>query len=182
MNRCKSVWRPLLLGAVLMLVLVGAAGAVPTERPSALSIQRKLTIAASDFYVTDETTQYDNYGLYLVTHQDSSNRVFIAPVDFATPRPVTVDKLELHAYDNNSSGHITITLYRAAPSNGVEVQMAYLDTGVLFTDAANPRTWQTASISPNVKYLGHDTYLWVTISDDTSLILYGATIYYRVGT
>jgi hypothetical protein len=182
MSRPQNAWRPLLLGAVLMLVLVGAAGAVPTAGPSALGIQRKLTIAASDFYPKDHLTQYNNNGIYLFTSQDSNDRVFIAPVDFPTPRPVTVDKVQLHAYDNNSGGRITIQLYRAAPSTGVEVQMAGLDTGVAFVDpAGTPRTWQTTSISPNVKYQGHDTYLWLVISDDTNLALYGATIYYRVG-
>jgi hypothetical protein len=183
MSRPQNAWRPLLLGAVLMLVLVGVAGAVPTAGPSALGIQRKLTIAAADFYPQSHGTQYWNAGVFLESYVDSTDVHFIAPVDFPTPRPVTVDKVQLHAYDNNSGGRITIRLYRPAPSNGIEAEMAYIDTGVAFVDpAGNPRTWQTTSISPNVKYQGHDTYLWATISDDDNLTLYGATIYYRVGT
>jgi hypothetical protein len=183
MSRTTKWWTPMALGAVLMLILVGVAGAVPTEKPSALGIQRKLTITAADFYPKDHLTEYNNDGFYLYTLQDSNDRVFIAPVDFPTPRPVTVDKVQLHAYDNNSSGRITIRLYRPAPATGIEAEMAYIDTGVAFVDpAGTPRTWQTTSISPNVKYQGHDTYLWAAISDDTSLWLYGVTIYYRVGT
>jgi hypothetical protein len=182
MSRTTKWWTPMALGAVLMLVLVGAAGAVPTERPSALGIQRKLTITAADFYPNKHTVQYWNSGCYLDSLLNGDEAYFAAPVDFPTPRPVTVDKVQLHAYDNNSDHHIRMDLFRAAPSTGIQALMARIDTGVQFTDVTYPRTWQDTTIDANVKYQGHDTYLWLMISDDTDLRFYGATIYYRVGT
>jgi hypothetical protein len=176
-----NAWRPMLLGALLTLVLVGVAGAVPLHQPGAATIERKLTIAAADFYPQSHTAQYSNYGNWLRSYLDNTDVYFIAPVDFPTPRPVTVDKLELHAYDDNNAGRITITLNRDSPSGGAQVEMAYLDTGYAFVDPAGPRTWQDTTITNAVKYQGHDTYLWARITDDTNLYLYGATIYYHVG-
>jgi hypothetical protein len=181
MSRTTKWWTPMALGAVLMLVLVGVAGAVPIERPSALGVQRKLTIAAADFYPSTHTVQYSNGGFTLWSAVDEQEVSFIAPVDFPTPRPVTVDKVELLARDNNNQDYMVMTLWRAAPSHASTASMAQLSTGVEFA-YPGVHTWQTTTIGHNVKWPGHDTYLWVTISDDTDLTLYGATIYYRVGT
>ena len=87
----------------------------------------------------------------------------------------------LHAYDDNTVHEILMYLYRAAPSKPDAVIMASVWTGTTFADPA-VRTWEDTTIAFNVKYQGHDTYLEATITDDTSLRLYGATIYYRVGT
>jgi hypothetical protein len=181
MKLAKSMWRPMLLGAVVTLVLVGAAGATPTEKPSALSSQRKLVLTAADFYPVDNTVQYTNLGDWLATTANATEEAFLGPVDFPTYTRVRVDKVELYAFDNNSSGRITLTLYRDKPSTASEVSMTHIDTGVNFADTTDPRTWQTTAITPNVVYSANDTYLYITIDDDTNLYFYGVTIYYRVG-
>jgi hypothetical protein len=181
MKRPQNAWRPLLLGAVLMLVLVGVAGAVPTERPSALSAQKKLTITAADFYPCSHTEQYHNDGYTLRSEVDDDWVCFIAPVDFPTPRPVTVDKVQLHAADNNNQAQIILNLWRAAPSHASAAPMAAVSTGVEFADLSL-HTWEDTTIGYNVKWPGHDTYLQAFIYDNDYLTLYGVTIYYRVGT
>jgi hypothetical protein len=73
--------------------------------------------------------------------------------------------------------------YRGKPSRGTGKVMASIDTGAAFADpTTNPRTWQTTAISPNTAYSANNTYLDVIITDDTELLLYGVTVYYRVGT
>jgi hypothetical protein len=181
MTRLQNVWRPLLLGAVLMAILVGVVGAVPTEKPSALSTQRQLVIGAGDFYPTDNDAQYFDGGLYLNTTADSTYTEFVAPVDFLAPFWVTVDKLELFALDNNNGGYISASLYLSKPSKGTEQMMASVDTGWDFADPTEPRTWSTTAISPNIKNPANDTYVYLQISDDTDLVVYGVRIWYRVG-
>jgi hypothetical protein len=73
--------------------------------------------------------------------------------------------------------------YCDKPSRGTGKVMASIDAGAAFADpATKPRTWQTTAISPNIVYSANNTYLDVVITDDTELLLYGVTIYYRVGT
>jgi hypothetical protein len=181
MKPAKSTWKPLLLGAVLALVLVGVAGATPTGSPSSLSGQRKLVIGAADFYPTTNTQQYFTNGLVLYTTANAVSEYFLAPVDFPAHGRVQVDKVEFYAYDNNSSANMAIALVRAKPSIGTNNSMALIDTGISFADPTYPRTWQTTAISPKVVYSANDTFLSLLITDDTNLRLYGATIYYRVG-
>ena len=181
MNRLQNAWRPLLLGLVLMSVLVGVAGAVPTDQPSALSSQRQLVISAADFYPRNDDQDYDNNGNYLSSNANLSDQVFLAPVDFPAPNWVTLDKVELFAYDNNNAGDIIATIYLSKPSQGSEQYIATLDTGFAFADATDPRTWQTTAISPNVKNPANDLYVWLTITDNDALDVYGVRIWYRVG-
>ena len=181
MNRLHDAWKPLLLGAVLMLVLVGVAGAVPTQKPSALSSQRQLVVSAADFYPYSDDIDYYNNGNWLHSNASFSTGYFLAPVDFPAPNWVTIDKFELFAYDNNDSGHILAYLYLSKPATGTQQVIASIDTGYAFADSTVPRTWQTTTISPNVKNPANDLYVWLGISDDTSLDVYGVRIWYRVG-
>jgi len=182
MNRLHNPWRPMLLGALLMLVLVGVAGAVPTDQPSALSTRRQLMISAADFYPCDDSVNYSNYGISLYSNVDNTDQYFMAPIDFPYSLWVTIDKLEVFAYDNNSTGRIQTWLLLSSPTSGNEQSIAYIDTGVAYTDPVNdPRTWQDTSISPNVKNPGNDIYLQVVISDNNNLELYGARIFYYMG-
>jgi hypothetical protein len=183
MDRLHNAWRPMLLGALLMLVLVGVAGAVPTKQPtSALSTQRKIVISAGEFLPADSNVTFSNHTSYLYTLQNNVDLGFIAPVDFPTHRKVVVDRVELHARDTNPTGRIRLHLFRTTPSTGATIgEMAYIDTGIAYT-YPSPRTWQDTSISPNVKWPTQDCLLFAWISDDSNLLLNGATIYYRVAT
>jgi hypothetical protein len=182
MKRVQEWRTPMLLGAALMAVLVGVAAAVPPEKPSAATTPRQVVLCAADFYPTRDIVEYWNDGFTLDATKDNTNSVFLAPVNFVAPYWVTVDKVELFAYDNNSSGRITMSLYRSKPSIGSETVMASLDTGHAFTDPVNqPRTWQTTAISPNVVNPANDAYIYLTITDDTALSLYGVRVWYHVG-
>jgi hypothetical protein len=60
--------------------------------------------------------------------------------------------------------------------------MASLKTGYPFADPLNdPRTWQTTAISPRVVNPANDVYIYLHISDDTNLSLYGVRIWYHLG-
>jgi hypothetical protein len=72
-------------------------------------------------------------------------------------------------------------LYRTKPSVGTQLPMAYIDTGHTSADPTIPRTWTDTSISPSVKNPANGTHLWVQISDDTNLYLYGVRIFYHRG-
>jgi hypothetical protein len=110
MYRLLNAWRPLLVGLVLLSVLVGVAGAVPTDQPSALSTRRQIMISAADFYPCDDSYDYSNYGDVIYLGGGTSFGYFVAPVDFPYPLWVTIDKFELFAYDNNGTGNITAEL------------------------------------------------------------------------
>ena len=182
MKSVKKWWTPVLLGAALMATLVGVAVAVPPERPSAQSPARQVVLCAADFQPTRDTVGYWNDGRILQTTDDNKDYYFLAPANFVAPYWVTVDKVELFAYDNNSTGHIVMELYRNKPATGLESVMARIDTGYAFTDAVNvPRTWQTTAIGPNVVNPANDTYVYLMIDDDTALWLYGVRIWYHLG-
>ncbi len=181
MKSGKSWWMPVLLGVVLITVLVGVAGAKPNGRSQAASGTRQLIIQAADFYPTNNTSAFFSNGYYLYSKVDGSNVVFIAPVQFPASYYVTVEKVQLFAYDNNSTDRIEMALYRTKPSVGTRTLMAYISTGLAFTDPTNPRTWTDTSISPSVVNPAHGTYLSVSISDDTNLRLYGVRIFYHTG-
>ena len=184
MNRLQNAWKPLLLGMVLMSVLAGVVGAVPTEKPSALSSQRQLVITAADFYPLSNATQYQysSNGLSLTTTVNNTTQYFMAPVDFPVPYYATVDKFELFAIDNNSTAGISASLYLSKPSQGTRQYMASNTTGFASADPAL-LTWQTTSfVDTNVKSPAKDAYVYLQIEDDTGLVFYGVRIYYRAGT
>jgi len=181
MKSGKSWWMPVLLGVLLMAILVGAAGARPNERAQAASGTRQLIIGAADFYPINNTYAFYNDGYYLYSNVNGSSVYFTAPVQFPAAYYVTVEKVELFAYDYNTTGHIRMWLERTKPSVGTETEMAYIDTGYAFTDPSSVRTWTDTTISPSVKNPANGTYLWVEISDDTSLDLYGVRIFYHTG-
>ncbi len=47
--------------------------------------------------------------------------------------------------------------------------------------SATNGTWSTTTISPKIKNPANDVYLYVMITDDTYLTLYGARIFYYMG-
>ncbi len=182
MKSGKSWWMPVLLGVLLMAILVGAAGARPNERAQAASGTRQLIVSAADFYPINNTYAFYNYGSSLTSSANMSYVNFTAPVQFPAAYYVTVEKVQLFAYDNNTTGQIKMWLYRTKPSVGTLLAMAYIDTGWTFADPVNnPRTWTDTSISPNVKNPANGTYLWVQFSDNTNLDLYGVRIFYHTG-
>jgi len=182
MDRLHNAWKPMLLGLVLLSVLVGVAGAVPTDQPSALSTRRQLLICAADFNPINNTTGYSNNGHVLQSSLDNTDQFFMAPVEFPYSLWVTIDRVELFAYDNNNTGRIQTWLYLSSPSSGTETDIASLDTGFAYVDPANnPHTWQTTAISPNVKNPANDVYVYVDITDDSNLWLYGVRIFYYMG-
>ena len=182
MKRAQKWWTPMLLGAALMAVLVGVAAAVPPEKPSAQNPPRQVVLCAADFYPTRDIVEYWNDGYTLDTMKDNTQYRFLAPVNFVAPYWVTVDKVELFAYDNNTNARIVMDLYRSKPAGGAETLMASIDTGHAFADPINdPRTWQTTTISPNVVNPANDVYIYLLMTDDTALSLYGVRIWYHVG-
>ena len=181
MKSGKSWWMPVLLGVLLMAILVGAAGARPNERAQAASGTRQLIIQGADFYPVDNTSAFWNHGDYLQSSLDQFSVTFTAPVQFPAPYYVTVEKVQLFAYDNNGSGAIRMTLYRTKPSVNTKQEMAYIDTGLAFANPTFPRTWTDTTISPSVKNPANGIHLLVQITDDTDLVLYGVRIFYHTG-
>ena len=181
MKSGKKWWMPVLLGVLLMAILVGVAGARPNERAQAASGTRQLIIQAADFYPTDNTSAFYNNGDAVTSQVNGSGINLVAPVQFPAPYYVTVEKVQLFAYDNNTTGQIKMWLYRTKPSVATETDMAYIDTGYAFTDPSGVRTWTDTTISPNVKNPANGTYLWISFSDDTNLVLYGVRIFYHTG-
>ena len=181
MKRVHKWWTPLLLGAALVAVLVGVAAALPPEKPSAASPPRQVVLGAADFYTSTHANEYVNTGVMLYMEKDQTYQYFVAPVNFVAPYWVTVDKVELFAYDNNTSGNIVMDLFRVKPSTLSWAPMASIGTGVAFADTADPRTWQTTAISPNVVNPANDVYVSLLMTDDTDLFLYGVRIWYHVG-
>jgi len=178
MNRLLNTWRPILLGLVLLSVLVGVAGAVPTNQPSALSTRRQLMISAADFYPINDDIDYNNDGTDV--RPMSGSGYFIAPVDFPYPLWVTIDKFELFAYDNNSAQEIRVWLNLSKPASFSEENFGYVATGMPYASDTNG-TWQDTTISPNVKNPADDLYVYVWFGDSANLRLYGVRIFYYMG-
>jgi hypothetical protein len=151
------------------------AGAVPEPRTGESVEPRAwytITVPAASFIPSQDNWDYLNNGDYLETKTGTS--WFSAPVPFPFPS-VTVKQVILYAYDDHSEQGVCLWLYRAAPSAGTEVEMAYVcSTG---SSTTVPRAFPDTSIVAPLVQGYKSAYLWLELPAG-SLEVHGVTIKY----
>ena len=177
MKEVKKSWIAVLSGALLMATLVGVVWARPNGRPQGAGPTRKLTVPAASFIPADEAYNYWNDGTYLLMQSGSGS--FTAPVVFPTKKTVTVEKITLYAYDNNSTWAACVWLRRARPTHGDHQNMGQACS----TDQSSndPRSFTDATINPSAVRPGHAPYLWLHIQSSPGLGVYAVRIEYHTG-
>ncbi len=185
MKSVRTWWLPLLLGALLMAILVGATGATPGAPPATAAVTKRVTISTAAF-----TPMYDSAlqpsphtktGDYLRSMLYGDILQMVAPVQIPHDGVVTVEKLELIAHDSYDGKRIVLDLYRSNPSKfTARRKMAHIDTGVAWH--GGDWVWSQPNVSPRRVNTGNQLWLWLHLEDPTDLWVYGVRIYYHEGT
>jgi hypothetical protein len=185
MKSVRKWWLPLLLGALLTALLMGAAAATPTQQPQAAKATKELTISMAEFrpYYDSAYSPSPHYkrGSCLLSMVHHGPLTFVAPVQFPHAGLVTVEKLELIGRDANSDCQAQLYLMRANPYKADTTKRAV--AGIRTGDdwAGGEHVWSTSSVSPRYITTGHNAWLKLTLTDDTDLAVYGVRIYYHKG-
>jgi hypothetical protein len=152
------------------------AGAVP-ELEAGEAVEPRawhtITVPAASFIPNKESLDYTNSGYSLTT--DTGTSKFTATVPFPFPS-VTVKRMTLYAHDN-STQHVCLWMYRAAPSAGTEVPMANVCSSGASTTI--PRAFTDTSIVAPLVQGYTSAYLWLELPAG-SMNFYGVTIKYTV--
>ena len=116
----KKLWIAVLLGMLLVLSLVGEAGA---RDRAAVSAWKYVTVPAAAFHPMDSGSAWWNYGSNIQA-VGPSQVAFVAPVIFPGLGAVTVKKVILYAHDSNSSYNARVRMWKTNPATGSEALMA----------------------------------------------------------
>jgi hypothetical protein len=183
MKRIRKWWLPLLLGALLTALLMGAAAARPRQQAQA-AVTKKLTISMAEFSPIYDSayipSPHEKYGDYLHSRLDESPIELVAPVQFPHDGQVTVEKLELIAWDQNPDFRATLQLFRTNPSKlESRTEMAAISTGDSW--AGGYHAWTEPDVTPRRVTTSHQAWLLLWLFDDTDLSVFGVRIYYHEG-
>jgi hypothetical protein len=184
MKSVRKWWLPLLLGALLTALLMGAAAATPTQQPQAAKATKKLTISMAEFEPVYDSayipSPHYNTGGWLVPQLDAPLD-FVAPVQFPYAGVVTLEKIELIGHDANSTHGAHLYLYRTNPKDwsGTRRKIGSIHSGDSW--AGGDYVMTDSSISPKHVTPGHQAWLQLILEDDTDLWVCGVAIYYHKG-
>lgn len=176
----RRLWVPVLaalVGALLAVMLVGPLGA--RQEAGALVeprvTNRTITIPAGAFSPNSDSQDFVNDGSQLWT--TSGHGYFTAPLFFEAP-VVTVKKITLYAYDNNSSSEVCVALFRTTPTTGSQQTIG----GVCSSGASttNPQVFTQTSLTHRRVTGAYGPYLWVSLPGSYSdgYRFYGVKITY----
>jgi hypothetical protein len=177
MREIKTLWIPVLLGAVLIATVVGVASARPNARPEQQA-WRVLTVP-STACIPQEVTDDWWLGANRV-HCASGSCHFFCAVDFPAAGEqavgaVNVKRVTMFAY--NYSGDATAVmfyLYKVYPPNKAYVVMA---SGSTTNSPADPQTVVDTTIANNPIFRVQNSVISVTIGV-TGTEVYGFHIHY----
>ncbi len=175
MERITRSWAALMLCALLMATLVGAASARPKPAPLA-SPAKTLTVSAADCYPVRDYIQYLNGGWFL---EGSVGTVsFVCPAHFPDggTYEILVQSITMYAFDNES-GRVCLEAARTRPDDGDEDIM--VDDVCTTNSTADPQTRSTSSIAHKFVDPTQGMYLWVTMASNGQR-LYGFHISYDI--
>ena len=163
MARMRRLWVPALVG-VLVTVLLGPAGVTAVEPRT---VTASIMIPATAFIPNSDSVDYFSSGLDLITPTGIGN--FTAPLSFPVP-VVSIKKITLYAFDNDTSGFVATALGRSRPADGAVAEAVLLrsvdspaDPQAIYTTTISPRQINTAFHGPsllvtlggpNVKFYG----------------------------
>lgn len=152
--------------------LGGEAGA---RDRAAVNAWKYVTIPAGWFHPVADGYDWNNNGNYIYLNSGSS-AAFSAPVVFPGPGPVTVKKVILYAYDNNSGANVDVTLYKTNPLTGGETNMAYAQSAL--NSSVDPRVFSDATITHAKIQRTQGAYLWISFGGSSNLWVYAVKIAY----
>jgi hypothetical protein len=175
MRRVSKLWMAAVVGALLLGTLVGVVSARPGERPLAAGGTRKLTLTGADFIPRYSDFGWENYGNYVTTGGGSA--FFAAPVVFPCLSPVVVERIKLHAVDQNEHGWYSLVyLMRVKPANGNTATLGWAQSS--YSSSTRPTTFTSAEINKVVRP-NQRAYLMLKI-EDSAIKVYGVTIEYHI--
>ena len=136
MKEMKKWWMPLLLGALLMAILVGVAGARPNARPLAVA-WRNHTVSAHHCTPMHDDTDWA-YGSEDLHCSSGGSCSFVCPIRPPHEGSVRIQRLTMYAYDNGT-GEVCVSLREHRTTTGnVVLRLASSCT----SDSANdPETY-----------------------------------------
>ena len=132
-----------------------------------------MTVPAGHFHPTQAVSNWHNGGYSLTL--TSGAVLFTAPVVFPGSGPVTVKKVILYAYDNNSEANTSVTLYKTNPLAGDENGMSVVQSAL--HSSTDPRVFSDNTITYATIQRSHGAYLWLSING-TNITVYGVKIAY----
>jgi hypothetical protein len=178
MRRTKRLWIPILLGALLIATLVGAASARPNSRPQEQA-WRVLTVAPHACNPRTDTIDYNYLAGYLLSN---GNTAFVCPMDFPAAGEqavgaVNVKRVTAYVLDNDGNAGDTIRFYfrKVYPMGGDSYQaMAEAEST---ESASDPQVIMDTSIDYNPVYRSQAPYVWV-VMEAAGHKLYGVYVHY----
>jgi hypothetical protein len=168
MNKVKMLWMPLLLGALLISTLVGAAGARPEASPGFLDYG----ISAHHCIPVDDTDDWKFAQGYVECSSGYCN--FVCPIKPPHQGTIRARRLSLYAYDPGG-GRVCIGLVKVVPKAGTSVERL----GVPCTDNSTTDPARYVYSPKNFKVLAtDDLYVWVSFSGSLQKV-YGFKLVYE---
>jgi hypothetical protein len=159
------------LAALLVAALVGpgmVAGAEPRT-----TVTKALMIPAAAAIPISTYMEYNNVG-YHVRLEAGTDGGFTVPLSFPVS-VVTIKRVTLYAYDNDSGHDVGVSLRGAYPPGATDIWLGWVTTSGASAD--DPQTVTTTEISPRtVNTANYGLYLWIQLGGSTRF--YGAKILY----
>jgi hypothetical protein len=176
MKNVKTLWIPLVLGALLMSTVVGVAGARPSARPQQQA-WRVLTITSSHCVPEKEDTDFSHAGNGLWCLSGICN--LLCPVHFPAAGEqavgaVNVKRVTLFVHDNWDGQRAIAELSKLYPPTGVFHLMAKAESA---DKANNPQAAIDTSIDNNPVYRTQGPTIWLVV-DGANIRVCGIFVHY----
>jgi hypothetical protein len=173
MKKMNKSWMAVVMAALPLVTLVSVVWAMPSGRPRAADITRKIALVPADFAPQNDDIDWFSNGQTI--HCVSGSCVFEAPVVFPCLPAVTVERIRLHVLDNSTGGWAEASLYKVRPAAG---------THWLQGSASSPegtsggfKTYTSADMN-TVVWPAQKAYVSLLIND-SSVQVYGVTVEYH---
>ena len=174
MRKVNKSWMATLVAGVLLAALGGVVWARPSHAPENAEITRKVTLTGGDFIAAQSQNWYNSGQL---VRCNGVNCHFTAPVVFPCLPSVTVKRIKLHVYDNNTAGacDAEARLMRANPATGAEVELG--EAATWDSSSTYPETIASLAIN-KVVWPSQKAYIALLI-ECTNIDVFGVTVEYR---
>ena len=168
MNRVKSWWKPMLVGALLMATLVGVVGGARPSEEVNVSATKKVAITANDCIPLDGAAYFDDRVCC-----NTSLCHLMCPVNVPYHGKYKITSFTMFAYDDGT-GNADLALRKNTPSETGSTSMGeYTTVNSSDSPQAVSGPLNKARVQPK-----HDVYIWLAITG-TQAMVYGFELNYR---
>jgi len=143
-RRCRAA---VLLGGLLLITLVGLAGATASESPAAAASTWTLTVPAAAFHPEDNGYNFYNSG-WMLRSEDAVQRYFTAYVPLPYGSEITLDHVEVLGKDNTTSYELCVEVLRFDPDTPGRHSLGKVCSGGSTASPTDPNTWTVPLTSP----------------------------------